>query len=842
MSTAPTPPANTNPYPGLRPFRDDEEHLFFGRERQVDAMVDKLRATRFLAVLGSSGSGKSSLVNCGLRPALYRGLMDSAGSAWRTAQFRPGNRVMRALAGALCAKGGVYDRLHSEDFSAEALVESALRSSRLGLVDAFAEAHLPPGTQLLLVVDQFEELFRYRGLASGGVSPANAQEHSLGADAVAFVNLLLAVREQPDCPIHVVITMRSDFLGDCAQFHGLPEALNVGQYLVPRLTRNERRMAITGPAGVEGASISPVLLTRLVNDVGDNPDQLSILQHALNRTWAKWDADGRPGGEVQLSHYEAIGTMAAALDNHARRAFNELDATQKILAQRMFQVLTDSGTDARGIRRPTTFATLCEITQAEPAAMLAVMAAFRKPSRSFLMPALSEAVDANTVIDISHESLMRVWTQLQGWGVDEAQSAQMLRRLADSAKAYPDKESLWQDPKLQLALNWERQQQPNAAWARLYGVELAPALQFLRASEAARAEVAAAAKARADASAKRARRRRLWVGGSVFGAMLAALIFAGWRVHDLDVRAAKDAERAKKEAKANEDRLVASELFKQLQTGRAREVGTTDAADVPQLVGLTEEEAQKLLANAKLGIDGASEVVHSGPPHTVVDQFPHAPSSLPQGEQVYRVVAITEAEAEEKKKVAEKVAAEAAQASAVASKAAAAASAIPPAPPPVVDTAATPAAAAPAPTAAPVAAVAPAPAATPPAQAATPATLSNIAERAGLSAEPCEDGPWTGWLDNAQFQAKASREKAEGKVPGRIKGRLNGNELQFSAVFVPKPSSGGYNWDIYRSDADRRTLQEVRDKQGLSIKCAWPFLDAEGKQRWQITWMPHGTK
>ena len=87
--------------------------------------------------------------------------------------------------------------------------------------------------------------------------------------------------------------MRSDFLGDCTQFPGLAEAINAGQYLVPRMTRDERRAAIEGPIQVGGAEIAPVLLTRLVNDVGDNPDQLSILQHALNRTWARWQSERR---------------------------------------------------------------------------------------------------------------------------------------------------------------------------------------------------------------------------------------------------------------------------------------------------------------------------------------------------------------------------------------------------------------------------------------------------------------------------------------------------------------------------------------------------------------------
>ena len=98
----------SNPFPGLRPFRKQEEHLFFGREHQIDAMVDKLAAAHFLAVVGTSGSGKSSLVNCGLRPALHRGLMAEAGTSWRMVQFRPGNRPLAAMTSALAADDAIY--------------------------------------------------------------------------------------------------------------------------------------------------------------------------------------------------------------------------------------------------------------------------------------------------------------------------------------------------------------------------------------------------------------------------------------------------------------------------------------------------------------------------------------------------------------------------------------------------------------------------------------------------------------------------------------------------------------------------------------------------------------
>src|SRR5439155_14983468 len=123
-------------------------------------------------------------------------------------------------------------------------------------------------------------------------------------------------------------TMRSDFLGDCAQFTGLVEAINAGQYLVPRMTRDERRAAISGPVGVGGAEISPVLLTRLVNDVGDNPDQLSILQHALNRTWSRWEGSGKDG-PLDLQDYIEIGTMGQALNQHANEAFDQLETPER---------------------------------------------------------------------------------------------------------------------------------------------------------------------------------------------------------------------------------------------------------------------------------------------------------------------------------------------------------------------------------------------------------------------------------------------------------------------------------------------------------------------------------
>ena len=485
--------AITNPFPGLRPFREEEEHLFFGRELQVDAMVDKLAQRRFLAVVGSSGSGKSSLVNCGLRPALHQGRMTSAGTSWRMAQFRPGNHPLAALAQALAEDGVLFRNFEERGLPLVEIIDTTLRMSKRGLIDIFEQASLAKEVNLLLVVDQFEELFRYRQLTDGP-QPGDlwSNGHGFSEEVTAFVKLLLEMQQQKDCPIFVVLTMRSDFLGDCTHYAGLAEAINAGLYLVPRLTPEERRDAIVNPIRVQGAEIEPVLVTRLVNDVGDNPDQLSILQHALNRTWANWQQEGGKD-PLALRHYEAIGTMDGALDAHAEEAYAELASTgmepslRQRICEKLFQALTDKATDGRGVRRPSTLGYLCALTEATETEVVEVIELFRQPSRSFLMPPAGENLTAEKVIDISHESLMRVWERLKRWVEQEAEAAQTYRRLAESASLNARGEaSTLRDPELTIYQNWQQKRQPNKAWAERYAAGFDSAMKFLQRSRAER--------------------------------------------------------------------------------------------------------------------------------------------------------------------------------------------------------------------------------------------------------------------------------------------------------------------------------------------------------------------
>lgn len=463
-----------NPFPGLRAFEEEEDILFFGREKQIDELLRKLRTSRFLAIIGSSGSGKSSLVKSGLLTSLHSGLMSGAGSQWRVALFRPGNDPIGQMNEALCRNGVLRDDQSQEDEETnKAINETILRRSNLGLIEAYKQSGLDKRNNLLVLVDQFEELFRFSKYEK------DAKEGK--RDSVAFINLLLKAAEQKELPIYVVFTMRSDFLGDCTEFRGLPEVINEGQYLVPRMTREERREAITGPIAVGGASITPALVNRLLNDVGDNPDQLPILQHALMRTWDEWRKKGRPDQPIDIEDYEHIGTITEALSQHAEEAFSELaNDRERQICEKIFKELTDKGGLAMGIRRPRLLSELSAAANVPKEDVIKVVELFRKTGRGFLMPPPTTKLTEHSIIDISHESLMRVWKRLINWLEEEEESAQVYLHLCEAVNLYETgKGGLWRDPELQIAIKWKEEQNTNAAWASRYNPYYDKAIFFL---------------------------------------------------------------------------------------------------------------------------------------------------------------------------------------------------------------------------------------------------------------------------------------------------------------------------------------------------------------------------
>ncbi|MCD9014097.1 nSTAND1 domain-containing NTPase [Parachryseolinea silvisoli] len=461
-----------NPFPGLRPFKIEESHLFFGREGQSDEVLLKLSKNRFVGVIGPSGSGKSSFIYCGVMPILYGGFLTDASPNWEVVVTRPGAGPIDNLAEALLKNNREYQKAEVEEKRIKRTIFSTLlRSSSLGLVEAIEQTRKDTDVNYLILVDQFEELFRFKeGLDANSVN-----------ETLAFVNLLMEAVNYPDAPVYVAITMRSDFIGDCAQFPELTRKINDSHYLIPQLTRDQKRKAIEGPVAVGGAAIAPRLVQQLLNDLGDNPDQLPILQHALMRTWTYWsryrDFDEEA---VDLKHYEAIGTMSEALSQHANEAYDELTEDQKRICEMMFKAITEKRGENFGIRRPTKLHEIAAISDVQEEDVIAVIDRFREAGRSLLTPAAGAAISSKSMVDISHESLMRIWVRLKNWVDDEAEAVQMYTRLAEAAAMHQvGKAGLWRPPDLQLALNWQAKHKPTLVWGQRYNPAFERTMIFL---------------------------------------------------------------------------------------------------------------------------------------------------------------------------------------------------------------------------------------------------------------------------------------------------------------------------------------------------------------------------
>ena len=514
-----TDPSRTTrvPYPGLRPFRSDESDIFFGRERQIDELLHKLQKNRFLAVTGPSGCGKSSLIKAGVVPALHSGFMAEAGTRWRVVQMRPGDQPIRALAEALADP----DILGDQQIAAEnrVYVEAALRFGPLGLAETVAESPNFRTASLFLLVDQFEEIFRFRDR----IDPDEAD---------AFVRLLLETTARPGVPIYVVITMRSDYLGDCAVFHGLPEAINECQYLTPRLTREDCGSAIVGPARVFHGAVEPSLVNRLLNEFGPDPDRLPLLQHALMRMWQRHQPPQDEVGEVPLftltvEDYAAVGGIAEALSRHADEVYSELTAAQQRVAEIMFRRLTERRRGRNDTRAPARLGEVADVAQVDISEVVPVVEAFRGESRNFVTPA-EVPLERETLLDIGHESLIRQWHRLAAWVEDEAESAATFLRLIDTAKRHKKQEAalLW-GPDLELALAWETKVRPTEAWAKRYGniQDYPDVITLLRASEKERDQ----SKARKAKREEDAKQRKIRVLEALAAALFLLLVpYASW--------------------------------------------------------------------------------------------------------------------------------------------------------------------------------------------------------------------------------------------------------------------------------------------------------------------------
>jgi hypothetical protein len=516
------------PYTGLRSFTEEESLYFKGRDTQVDQITALAEQNKFLMVTGASGDGKSSLVFAGLIPNARAGFFKSKYSNWLIADFRPERDPVRNMAIAVAAQLGMHPDT----------VETELRRGYSSLVDLYtgsdhyADENDPSfrnlseaeqktkkrkSANLMILLDQFEEFF---------TNPENFRHEAPSTDAQIVVNLILETSRialKRDLPIYSICTMRSDYIGQCSAFRGLPEYIGFSQFFVPRLKRRDLKQVIEEPAILSGNRITQRLIERLVYDVADGVDQLPILQHALSRIW---QAAGNGSEEMDLLHYAMVGGMseddlpdddrerfqtwfkqipeneqkfyketglARIIDIHANLLYEnawarhnerypEKPVSQKE-AKRVVAITFSCLTKIDNSRAVRNRMSLSEITAIinEPGfdatRVGRILELFREEGNSFIRPFLPAEgthppLHPDTVLDITHESLIRNWEKLKTWADKEFEYystwldlEKQLGRWKSSGKS---RGFLLPIGPLNYFESWYKNARPNPGWLERY--------------------------------------------------------------------------------------------------------------------------------------------------------------------------------------------------------------------------------------------------------------------------------------------------------------------------------------------------------------------------------------
>ena len=399
------------PYKGLAAFEATDSDYFFGRERLVAELVAKLVGSSFLGVVGASGSGKSSALRAGLLPALAGGVLPGS-DRWPQALLRPGEHPLAELGRALAA----------------ALPDAGLPTDDPAAALGRALDGLAPDQRLVLVVDQFEEVF-------------NATRDEV--ERQAFIDVLTAERRG----LKVVVAMRADHYGHCAPYPELARLIGASQVLVGPLARAELAAVIERPAQRVGLRVEPGLTETLLDDLGDEPGSLPLLSTALLELW-----QARDHGRLTLAAYHASGGVRGAVARLAEAAYARLSDERQSICRVIFLRLAGPGEGEGVVRRRVPLADFDVERDEAMAGVIGVLADAR----------LLTTHDG--YVEVAHEALLREWPRLQGWLADDAAGRELRLHLTDAARDWEqhgrEAGDLYRGARLAAALEWAAEHEP----------------------------------------------------------------------------------------------------------------------------------------------------------------------------------------------------------------------------------------------------------------------------------------------------------------------------------------------------------------------------------------------
>jgi len=452
-----------NPFPGSRPFFSAEDQLFFGRDKAVSELLEILLKRRFVAVVGASASGKTSLIQSGVIPALLADMKRE----WVPVFIRPGRRPMESL-----IRG--FQRVFSKNIS-ESDVHSFLKSSR-SVSDFLIEKELG-NFHYFLVVDQFEELFTWSRAQKKRKSGKNP-------DSIHFISHLMKLVDAAEPQIYLMLSIRSDFLDYCSSYRELTEHLNKSKYLLPQMNRNDLKEAILEPFRVAGATVESGFEEYLMSDMEEVEPHMPLLQHALKQTWDHWKSRGITNRPVSLEDYQATGTLRTGLSKDLENLYQSLEFYQKEICERIFKTVAFKTDRQEAYSRRTSLGNIARIAQCKVERVIEVVEIFDKAGHPFLGYQHSAPLSSESRIELSHESLIIIWDRLRQWVNEEDESIRMYLKLSKASALYQQgKGVLLEVAELQMAIDWKKLHNPTPAWGIQFNPAFERAMVFLNTSE-----------------------------------------------------------------------------------------------------------------------------------------------------------------------------------------------------------------------------------------------------------------------------------------------------------------------------------------------------------------------
>ncbi len=494
--------ATVNPYKGLRAFQEADSQDFHGRDELITELVSRVIDQQLVAVVGASGSGKSSVVRAGLLPAI-------TDREWFVVTVVPGSHPLEELEAGLL-------RVAAQEVPG--LLEQ-LRSDDRGLIRAVRRVLPPDGSELLLVIDQFEEIF----------TSATTEERN------AFLGGLVEAISDERSRIRVVATIRADFYDRPLRHRGFGALLQGATINVLPMSAAELALAIEAPAERLGSRFEPGLVDVIVSDVGENAGMLPLLQYALTELY-----DRRVSNQMTLAEYRDIGGVTGALARRAEEIYSSLHPADQEAARRLFTRLVTPGEGVEDTRRRALRSELSIVSDdvIEAFGSHRLLSFDRDPSTR--MP----------TVEVAHEALIREWDRLRHWVDDDRMGMRTLRHLTSSSAGWNaadrDPAELYRGARLEAAL----------AWAEGHREDLATVeLEFLEASRSLRDRERQEQLERAALREQQNRRlRRSLVGVGILAVM--ALLASGFAFQQWGNAGSRAEEAADARASAETRRLI----------------------------------------------------------------------------------------------------------------------------------------------------------------------------------------------------------------------------------------------------------------------------------------------